>query len=118
MQKAWDFIFWTNVLNYDDDPAYEQTTTAELQTEMSELKTRLELQEAKTQKANSKFEFTVAESKKVKVGFKVEKDAWAEEKIVLTQRAEKAEAALQEATTKLTGLKRQVSQMVSEGNMP
>ena len=61
---------------------------------MSELKTCLELQEAETQKANSKFEFTVAESEKVKAGFKVEKDTWAEERIGLTQRAEKAEAAL------------------------
>ena len=77
------------------------------------MKTCLELQEAETQKANSKFEFTVAESKKVKGVFKVEKDAWAEEKIALTQRAEKAEAALQEVTTELTGLKRQVSQIVS-----
>ena len=55
----------------------------------------------------------MVESEKVKAGFKVEKDAWAEEKIALTQRAEKAEAALQEATTELTGLKHQVSHMVS-----
>ena len=72
-------------LNYDVNLVYEQTITAELQTEMSELKTRLELQEAQTQKANSKFEFTVAESEKVKANFKVEKDAWAKEKIALTQ---------------------------------
>ena len=92
---------------------YEQTTAAQLQSELSHLKTRLELQESETQKANSKFEFSVAESEKVKNDFEVEKNAWAEEKIALTQQAEKAEAALQEATTELTGLKLQVSQMVS-----
>ena len=41
------------------------------------------------------------------------KKTWAEEKTLLTQRAEKAEAALEEVTTELTGLKNRVSQMVS-----
>ena len=100
-------------LNNDFDPVYVQTTTAQLQSELSDLKTRLELQESETQKANSKFEFSVGEAEKLKTGFEVEKSAWAEEKIALTQRAEKAEAALQEATTKLTGLKCHVSQLVS-----
>ena len=45
--------------------------------------------------------------------FEAEKKTWADEKTVLTQRAEKAEAALQEVTTELTGLKRHVTQMVS-----
>ena len=84
---------------------YVQTTTAQLQSELFDLKTRLELQDAETQKANSKFEFSVAEVEKLKAGFEVEKSAWAEEKIALTQRAKKAEAALKEASTKLTGLK-------------
>ena len=88
---------------------YVQTTTAQLQSELSDLKTRLEMQEAETQKANSKFEVRVAEVEKLKAGFEVEKNAWAEEKIALTQQVEKAEAALQEATTELTGLKLQVS---------
>ena len=85
----------------------------ELLIELSELKTRLELQEAETQKANSKFVFSVGEAEKLKTGFEAEKSAWAEEKIVLTQWAEKEEAAHEEATTELTGLTRQVSQMVS-----
>ena len=42
-----------------------------------------------------------------------EKRTWAKEKMLLTQRAEKAEAALEEVTTELTGLKNRVSQMVS-----
>ena len=92
---------------------YVQTTTAQLQSELSELKARLELQESETRKANSKFQFSVTETKKLKTSFEVEKGAWTEENTALTQQAEKAEAALQEATTELTGLKRQVSQMVS-----
>ena len=43
----------------------------------------------------------------------MEKKAWADEKIALINRAEKAEAALEEATGELSGLKRHVSQMVS-----
>ena len=43
----------------------------------------------------------------------MEKKAWAEEKIALTNRAEKAEAALEEATGELSGLKHHVSQMVT-----
>ena len=41
------------------------------------------------------------------------KKTWAEEKTLVTQRAEKAEAALEEVTMVLTGLKDRVSQMVS-----
>ena len=92
---------------------YVQTTTAQLQSELFELKARLELQEFETWKANSKFQFSVTETEKLKTRFEVEKSAWAEEKTALTQRAEKAEVALQETTTELAGLKCHVSQMVS-----
>ena len=71
------------------------------------------MQETKTQRANSKFEFSVSEQEKLKADFEVEKKAWAEEKIALTHRAEKAEADLEEVTTELSGLKCHVSQMVS-----
>ena len=100
-------------MNYDFDPVYEQTTTAQLQSELSELKNHLELQETETQRANSKFEFNVSEQEKLKADFEVEKKSWAEEKIALTHRAEKAEASLEEVTTELSGLKNHVSQMVS-----
>ena len=55
----------------------------------------------------------MVESEKPKTSFEAEKKTWSEEKTALTQRAEKAEAALQEVTTDLTGLKHRVSQMVS-----
>ena len=98
---------------HDFDPVFVQATTTQLQSELSELKNRLEAQETEAQKANSKFEFSVAEQEKFKSEFEVEKKAWAEEKIALTQRAEKAEASLQEMTTELNGLNRHISQMVS-----
>ena len=77
------------------------------------MKNRLELQETETQRANSKFEFSVSEQEKLRADFEVEKKAWAEEKIALTHRPKKAEAALEEVTTEWSGLKRHVSQMVS-----
>ena len=43
--------------------------------------------------------------KKLKTSFEAEKKTWADEKTILMQCAEKAEAALQEVTTELTGLK-------------
>ena len=79
---------------HDFDPVFVQATTSQLQAELSELKNRLEAQETETQKANSKFEFSVAEQEKLKSEFEVEKKAWAEEKIALTQRAETAKTAL------------------------
>ena len=45
---------------------------------------------------------------KLKTGFDVEKNSWADEKTLLIQCAETAE----EVTTELTGLKNRVSQMV------
>src|SRR3990170_7503867 len=95
------------------DPVFVQATTTQLQSELHDLKNRLDAQEIETQKANSKFEFSVVEQEKLKSEFDVEKKAWAEEKTALTQRAETAEKALEEVTTELSGLKRHVSQMVS-----
>ena len=92
---------------------FMQAATAELESQLNDAKTRLASQETKTQKAESKFQFSVAESEKLKTNFKAEKRTWAEEKTALIQRAEKAEAALEEVTTELTGLKHRVSQMVS-----
>ena len=89
-----------------------QDTTAQLQSQLADVKTRLEHQESETQKADSKFKFSLDEIEKLKTSFDAERIAWAEEKTALTQRAEKAEAALQEVTTELTGLKHRISQMV------
>ena len=92
---------------------YVQATTAQLQSELTDVKTRLELQESETQKADSKFQFSMVEMEKLKTSFEVERSAWAEEKTGLIQQAEKAEAALQEVSAELTSLRRHVTQMVS-----
>ena len=49
----------------------------------------------------------------LKTSFTAKKKTWAEEKTLLTQHAEKAEAALEEVSTELNGLKGRVSQMVA-----
>ena len=56
---------------------------------------------------------SVFETEKLKTSLIAKKKSWAEEKMLLIQRAETAEAALEEVTTELTGLKNRVSQMVS-----
>ena len=66
----------------------------DLDSQLTDAKTRLAAQETKTQQAESKFQFSVSETEKLKTNFVAEKEAWAQEKTVLTQRAEKAEAAL------------------------
>ena len=90
-----------------------QDATADLQSQLSDAKTRLKNQESETRKADSKFKFSLDETEKLKTNFEVERNAWAEEKFALIQRVEKAEAALQEVTTELTGLKHHVSKMIS-----
>ena len=90
-----------------------QAATAELESQLNDAKTWLATQETETRKAKSKFQFSVAESEKLMTGFEAEKKIWADEKTALTQCAEKAEAALEEVTTELTGLKRRVTQIVS-----
>ena len=90
-----------------------QATISQFESELAVLKSRLETQELETQKANSKFEFSVSENEKLKKKFESEKKTWADEKASLVTRAETAEASLAEATTELSDLKRQISQMVS-----
>ena len=92
---------------------YVQDTTTQLQSQLTDVKTRLEHQESETRKADSKFQFSLAKLEKLKTSFEVESNARAEEKTALIHRAKKAEVVLQEVTTELTGLKRHVSQMVS-----
>ena len=90
-----------------------QATISQFELEFTVLKSRLKTQELETQKANSKFEFSVSENEKLKKNFESEKKAWADERASLMTRAETAEASLAEATTELSDLKRQISQMVS-----
>ena len=86
---------------------------SQFESEIVDLKNRVAAQETETQKANSKFEFSVCEQEKLKQNFESEKKIWADEKAALVTRAETAEASLAEATAKLSDLKRQISRMVS-----
>ena len=90
-----------------------QAAISQFESELAALKSRLETQELETQKANSKFEFSVSENEKLKKNFESARKIWAAEKASLVTRAETAEASLAEATTELSNLKQQISQMVS-----
>ena len=71
------------------------------------------MQEMETRKANAKFVSSITTQEKLKTEFDAERKAWAEEKAALVTRAEQAEKTLSEKTAELSGLKRQVSQMVA-----
>ena len=90
-----------------------QATISQFESELADLKSRLKTQELETQKANSKFEFSVSEQEKLTQNFESEKKIWADEKSSLVTRGETAETALAEATTELSDLKWQISQMVT-----
>ncbi|XP_073358101.1 uncharacterized protein [Aegilops tauschii subsp. strangulata] len=84
-----------------------------LEADLADLKSRLKTQEMETRKANAKFVSSIAAQEKLKTEFDAERKAWAKEKAALVTRAEQAEKALSEKTAELSGLKRQVSQMVA-----
>ena len=90
-----------------------QAAISQFESEVAVLKSRLGTQELETQKANSKFEFSVSGQEKLKQNFESKKKIWADEKAALVTRAETAEASLAEATAELSDLKRQISRMVS-----
>ena len=79
---------------------------------MTDAKTRLASQEAEIKAANSKLQVSLSETENLKTSFVAKKNLgrW---KTLLTQRAEKAEVALEEVSTELNGLKGRVSQMVA-----
>ena len=90
-----------------------QATISQFESKIADLKSQLKTQELETQKANSKFEFSVSEQEKLRQNFESEKKIWADEKASLVTQAETAETAPAEATTELSDLKRQISQIVS-----
>ena len=60
-----------------------QEASSEFQSQLADLKTRLEVQEAETRKADSKFKFSLEETEKLKSDFSAERASWAEEKAAL-----------------------------------
>ena len=95
------------------NPEIMQAACKKFEADISDLKTLLRTQETETRKANAKFVSSIAAQEKLKTDFDAERRAWAEEKATLVNRAEQAEKALTEKTAELSGLKRQVSQMVA-----
>ena len=95
------------------NPEIVQAACKKFEADISDLKTRLRTQETETRKANAKFVSSIAAQEKLKKDFEAQRKAWAEEKATLVNRAEQAEKALSEKTAELSGLKRQVSQMVA-----
>ena len=90
-----------------------QNALSELNSQLTDAKTRLASQEAEIKSANSKLQISLSETENLKTSRIAKKKTWAEEKTLLTQHAEKAEAALEEVSTELNGLKGRVSQMVA-----
>src|SRR3954468_14648517 len=90
-----------------------QATISQFESEIADLKSPLSAQELETQDAKCKFELSVSEQEKLKKNFESEKKTWADEKASLVTQAETAETSLAKANTKLSGLKRQISRMVS-----
>ena len=91
--------------------SYLQEASTQFQSQLADLKNRLELQEAETRKADSKFKFSLDETENLKTDFNTEKAVWAEEKAALIKRAEKAEASLEEVTTNFASLQHHINQM-------
>ena len=66
-----------------------QATISQFESELAGLVNQLKIQELETQKAHSKFEFSVSENEKLKKFFESEKKAWADERASLVTRAER-----------------------------
>ena len=97
-----------------------QNALSELNSQLTDAKTQLASQEAEIKSANSKLQISLSETENLKTSFAAKEKTWAEEKTLLTQRAEKAKTALEEISTELSGLKGRVSQMVAAifGKLP
>ncbi|SPT17584.1 unnamed protein product [Triticum aestivum] len=104
---------YINQVHKSRDAEIAMAVGKKLESDLADLKSRLKTQEMETRKANAKFVSSIAAQEKLKTEFDAERKAWAEEKAALVTRAEQAEKALSEKTAELSGLKRQVSQMVA-----
>ena len=97
-----------------------QNALSELNSQLTDAKTRLASQEAEIKSANSKLQISLSATENLKTSFAAKKKTWEEEKTLLTQRVEKAENAFEDISTELNGLKGRVSQMVADifGKLP
>ena len=86
-----------------------QNALSELNSQLTDAKTRLASQESEIKSSTSKLQISLSETENLKTSFAAKEKTWEEEKTLLTQRAETAETALKEISTELNGLKGQVS---------
>ena len=99
---------------------FSQNALSELNSQLIDTKTRLANRESEIKSFTSQLQISLSETEKLKTNFVVKEKTWADEKILLTRRAETAETTLKEISTELNGLKGQVSQMVAAifGKLP
>ena len=90
-----------------------QNALSELNSQLTDAKTRLASQESEIKSSTSKLQISLSETENLKTSFAAKEKTWENEKTLLTRRAETAETALKEISTELINLKGRVSQMVS-----
>ena len=97
-----------------------QNALSELNSQLTDAKTRLASQESEIKSSTSKLQISLSAMENLKTSFATKEKAWENEKTLLTRRAETAEIALKEISTELNSSKGRVSQMVTAifGKLP
>ena len=90
-----------------------QNALSELNSQLTDAKTRLASQESEIKSSTSKLQMSLSETETLKTSFAAKEKTWENEKTLLTRRAETGETALKEISTELNNLKGRVSQMVA-----
>ena len=91
---------------------FPQNALSELNSQLTDAKTRLASQESEIKSSTSKLQISLSATENLKTSFAAKEKTWENEKTLLTRRAETAKTALKEISTELNGLKGRVSQMV------
>ena len=86
-----------------------QNALSELNSQLTDAKTRLASQESEIKSSTSKLQISLSAMENLKTSFAAKEKTWENEKTLMTRRAETAETALTEISTKLNGLKGRVS---------
>src|SRR4051812_17553684 len=105
--------YFKSVLSFHHITICMQGELSKRESQTDDLQENLKSQQAETSKAKEELTSTLSAMEKLKEGFNKERADWATEKAALTQRAEKAEAALKPVVDELTSVKRQVHAMTT-----
>ena len=97
-----------------------QNALSELNSQLTDSKTRLASQESEIKSSTSKLQMSLSETETLKTNLAAKEKTLENEKTLLTRRVETAEIALKEISIQLNGLKGRVSQMVAAifGKLP